>query len=450
MSKMSKYCLVALVVGAVAVRFLYAYVIAIPNGLVAQVDPAGYHLLATNLLYGRGFCLPHATAGCLPNVVRVPLYPAFMAALYALFNTSPVGVVVAQILLDGVTLLLVGWTAKRLSGAATAGLLAMGLYALNPNAWLFASALLTESVLAFVLMALFALLVHGLAGERRPWTSHHAVATGVLCGAAVLIKPNLVFLPALLGFVLLVARRPWRHIALALCATVLLLAPWLVRNQLLLGRPVLSTAFTDNLGYVSAVATLFYARDEESHPFTAAWEDVYHGEIVAVAGASELWPRQVLSAADEDAQRRAIAQVAWGIVRTYPFAFWRAHWDGVKRPWRVHEQRAWYRLLTGRPWGVYETDGEARLGRALYLFWRGVHWLVGVGCAVALMRYRRQWVLLGWVVLLAFGVTFVAGVLADLRFRFPVEPLLLVLCGCGLDVVWGAGWAWCKRVYGRG
>lgn len=401
--------------------------------LLEQVDPIGYHTLATHLLAGQGFCWLNESGLCLPNLIRTPAYPAFIAGIYALFGADPACVIAIQIGLDCLTCALIARLTYQLTHSSKASLVAATLYAFNPNAWLFASAMLTENLLSLVLIGLFALLL-------RTQTRLNSLSMGTVCALAVLIKPNLFFLPFLLIGCLLLKRVNWQSIGLVFVSCTACVMPWLIRNYQLVGVPTLSTAFMDNVSYVSAVATLFYHREAVSHPFTAEWDAVYYTDLVAVAGARYQWSRPIQSARDAYVQKADVFSIAQEIILTHPDQFLRSHWDGVKRAWSVHEHRSWYTLISGNAWGSFPSQQNVQQVVLLKRFWQMVHWVGLLGLGIGVWHLRRQYVLLIWVVGLAAGVTLVAGVLADMRFRFPVEAQLAIVMGIGLasssQMVW--------------
>jgi hypothetical protein len=70
-----------------------------------------------------------------------------------------------------------------------------------------------------------------------------AAAAGLLVGAMVLVQPSLQLLPLAAALAALIAGSPWRPViaaaALAIVAMLAVLAPWTLRNHLVLGKPVL-------------------------------------------------------------------------------------------------------------------------------------------------------------------------------------------------------------------
>jgi 4-amino-4-deoxy-L-arabinose transferase-like glycosyltransferase len=167
-----------------------------------------------------------------------PLYPFFLAGLYAILGPGSLAVLFAQSALDAASAVLLFATARRLFGhvpALVAGLLAAG-YA----PFLYFSALLLKAPLKLFLFNLtFLLLVRAAQGGRpRQW-----LAAGFAFGLAALARGNaLLFAPVLVAWIALDRARPaaTRAVSAALaCAGVALaLLPVAARNYAVGGELV--------------------------------------------------------------------------------------------------------------------------------------------------------------------------------------------------------------------
>ena len=216
-----------------------------------NVDAIGYHQLAINLVEQGVFSL-NTAAPFLPDAVRTPGYPIFIATVFALFGPEPRLVLCVQIVVDSITAVLVVLLARRLSHTPRAAILAGVLYALNPLCWRYCAELYVESLLAGLVTVVFLLLI----AVNRP-TARRVSGLALVTGVAILFKPAVWPLLIIVLAVLL-----WRHMVRqalvcgAVCAIVL--APWLARNLVTFGRPMLSQVFENNLVTVSAPATFAY------------------------------------------------------------------------------------------------------------------------------------------------------------------------------------------------
>ncbi len=179
----------------------------------------------------------------IPEVIRTPGYPAFVALVYKVAGTSHMAVAVAQAFVFAGIALLVFAIARRVASEQTA-LVAAGLTALYSPLPYFGALVLTELWTAFV--ATVAMLMCLRAVQHRR-VGDFAVA-GVLLSATTLVRPAFVLLPFFLAIAmpLLVPaerRRPalarWGVLALAAAIT---LTPWFTYNYVYLGKFTLSPA----------------------------------------------------------------------------------------------------------------------------------------------------------------------------------------------------------------
>jgi 4-amino-4-deoxy-L-arabinose transferase-like glycosyltransferase len=221
----------ALFVGAAAARI--AYVVSVwPHPAVRYpvLDCLAYHDWALAIL--RGEWLGERV------YYQDPLYPFFLAGLYAVFGPDTLGVLLAQALLGAATVVVISRIGRRLGGEAV-GIVA-GLLAAVYQVFFFFDALLMKGTLkVFVFSAALLLALRALEGASpRRW-----LAAGFALGVGCLIRPNaLLFAPVLCAFA-------WwapggasaRRRALAACALGIAaaIAPVAVRNTVVGGDLVL-------------------------------------------------------------------------------------------------------------------------------------------------------------------------------------------------------------------
>lgn len=442
---------------ALAFGLRAAYSLALPADVqLHDIDARGYHQLALNLLAGHGFSLD-SQPPYRADAIRTPAYPLFVAAVYALTGPVPRHVALVQAALDALTAVLLALIVLRLTGKHWPAYLAAALYALNPAALRFNNELLTETMLATVLTALVALLI------LSPPTRRTLFALGLLTALALLIKPNLILLPVLLVPVLLLTRPrpPLTALAAYGLALALLLAPWLIRNRLTFDEWLFSAAFDNNLHRVSAVATMVRVRGEAIAPWSPAWEAI-HGGLVAQAEQRYGWVGPAQTGRDLLTREQQLANLARETLRQHPRAFLESHLLGFLRGWLPQEHRYWYEVASGQPWDALNPV-EGALGLALdrarvdgplagvAFFWQArfgslpplalalwLGWLLAYAISAALIL-RALWlwlphrpVLVLFLLALIGYVTFLPGPISYIRFRLPVQPLLILLVTLGL------------------
>lgn len=221
--------------------------------IILQNDSPLYHRLACNLLDYGGF-LSDGTGGPpglnpapvkgQPDDLRTPLYPLFIAAVYALLGRMPWAVCAVQILLDTLTCALLFLVLRKALGERPAAIAAL-FYALDPFIILYSCALLTEILFLFFVVAAFGVYVALIRDGRHSFRPLGYALLGLVLGGATLIRPISQYLPAVLVlFVLYAERHRWKTALLSVVALVaafaLALSPWLVRNEKTFGRPALT------------------------------------------------------------------------------------------------------------------------------------------------------------------------------------------------------------------
>lgn len=239
---MRRYDLLAVLTLAAAVRFLLL-LLWLPALTGDEVD---YDRLAQSLIDGRGY----VNARGEPTSFRPPLYPAFVAAGYALSGGAVQGVRFLQATLDVGTVALTYLIGRWLFGRGP-GLLAALLVSVNLGTVAATGRLLSETLFTFLLMATVAVTIQWL------WTMREgrvqtvvalSIGTGVLLGAGTLARGILLLYTVPFIVVAIWTRwvgKPasdWVPSAPALgkatlgailvvpLAFVLVLAPWTLRN----------------------------------------------------------------------------------------------------------------------------------------------------------------------------------------------------------------------------
>ncbi|HEX6512900.1 MAG TPA: glycosyltransferase family 39 protein [Chloroflexota bacterium] len=193
--------------------------------------------VATRLLSGQGMTLQYL--GVTYHAYMSPLPPLLVAGIYLLSGQSQTAVVAFQAL-TGVALAVSTAFLGRAMFDARTGLLAGLLLAIHPGIGYYDvhdvqpfSVGLLPTILC---VAAFWHLVH------RPWDKRWWGVPGIAIGLAILLRGSLLaFLVIALAW-LLVRRIPWRAVLGVAClsavAMAIIVGPWLVRNWVVIGRPV--------------------------------------------------------------------------------------------------------------------------------------------------------------------------------------------------------------------
>ena len=204
--------------------------------------PAGdenrYTAPAINMLAGHGFS-SDLSPPYSPTEHVVPLYPLFIAAIYAVFGESNLAVRIAQDVIDVLTCLLVTFIAFNLAPAslsrraAIISLLIYGCLSWFTVHW--TRYILTETLTLF--FTTLAIAVSILAVRRSRWLW---LAVGAICGLALLTRADSVLLvSAFVLFLIFRILRRGRHATVSLlffCLAIpVVLGPWILRNWVTLG-----------------------------------------------------------------------------------------------------------------------------------------------------------------------------------------------------------------------
>ncbi|HEY8227365.1 MAG TPA: glycosyltransferase family 39 protein [Pyrinomonadaceae bacterium] len=244
MQRVPKIWIVWLLLLLLSFTFRLFIAVRLPND--TPDDGRVYAQFARNLLEHHVFSAdsepPYA-----PSLIRLPGYPLFLAAIYSVSgHNNNTAVRVAQAVIDTVTCALIALLAylwmpdrRRKRFAATA---ALTLAAVCPFTAIYVSTILTEVPTSF--FAVLASLTATLAFKSSRRSNVLWVITGLICGIAVLFRPDSGLFAAAIGFTILISaiakrgepllRRVWAAIppaAMFAGAFCVVLIPWTIRNR---------------------------------------------------------------------------------------------------------------------------------------------------------------------------------------------------------------------------
>jgi hypothetical protein len=348
-------------------------------------DGKTYHRLAQRLLTEGE--LGYGADGL--RSFRPPLYPTWLAGVYAALGARPFHARVAECAVSGLIALLIALIGRRL-GLPWAGVLGALIYALNGYGIRRDATLYSENLTALLLAAL-------VLTSLAPWAlgAWPSVGRGVLGGLLSLLQPGLVVVPLAIAGHTALAGRTWRHVVsagLLVLGLVAALVPWTVRNQLLHGRLVF---ITTNGGYNLLRGNNPHATGDKLSP-----EGVAYAESVLASAPSELTELEL----DRWCRDRALA-------------------------WMADNPRLAIRnaLLRVRHWWL--PGSLADPGSRWPVTYGAIFPLALIGL-VAIVR-RRLLCSPIWVSIVAASVPSALIVYAGARYRAPVLPLICLLAGAG-------------------
>ena len=233
--------LLVLLVGALAVRT--GYVLTVLAHYAPTSDAGDYLTLATSVARGDGLSIRFPYDVVHPTAFRPPLYPLVLGGVFRVTGPS-LGVAQAvNVALGSVVVVLVAVLAARFAGrraGIAAGVLAAGYPPLLAND----GPPLTEPLALVLLLTLLLALL-----DRR-WA-----AAGVLAGLLVLTRPSAQLIVVVLAVWVLVSAE-WKRAAAFVALAALVVAPWLARNALVFGTPVIVTSNGYNVAAVWSLPAL--------------------------------------------------------------------------------------------------------------------------------------------------------------------------------------------------
>jgi 4-amino-4-deoxy-L-arabinose transferase-like glycosyltransferase len=219
-------------------------------------DGSDYVNEARNILNGHGFSRSTGEP-YLPDAIRTPLYPLFLAGVYALFGSF--GAVPYMQALLGSTVPVVGVLLAGLFVRDRRALLAAGaLLVFEPHTLFATTFFASEGLFVPMLVLGLYLLVRSVRRRDEP----QLLIAALILGLSALVRPITFYLPGLLLVALayhayerrIPAKEALRYLAAFTAVFLLAVSPWLVRNYMHFGMPSMSTVGWFNV-YTRLAAT---------------------------------------------------------------------------------------------------------------------------------------------------------------------------------------------------
>jgi 4-amino-4-deoxy-L-arabinose transferase-like glycosyltransferase len=365
-------------------------------------DQAEYVEIAWSFLRGDGLKFYDTRFYQNAYAYRMPGYPLFIAGMGGSIRV----VRVAQAILDTSTILAAYLLARRWLSKSPS-LVAAAFVAFNPFLIYFSALILTETLFTSLLVWGCVLLV---------WHPNFLWG-GIVLALSILVRPSAVALPVLLGFISLFVNytpgliettgRRWLRLPVGttmILLTVLVLAPWAIRNKGKLGHFIWLTTNGGVTRYdgfhpgATGTSDQSFLRQPEMR-YLRRYSEVERDAYLSQQ--AHLWIRETMH---HDSQR-LLRLTAMKIART---------WSPIPLSAEFGSRRL-YKIVAS----VY----------SIPLFALGV-----VGLWAARMPRSAKFFLLAPA--LYFTMIHAASV-GSLRYRVPAEPLLAVLAAAGLMTLWG-------------
>lgn len=392
-------------------------------------DPIEYDGTAASLARGDGWPGSRIVPGGGPTAFHPPVYPLVLAGVYAVTGTadSPsrwrAGLLV-QALIGTAAVGLIGLLAWRLTGSRRVGLVAVALAAVYPPLVVWGSSLLTEPL--FIVLEMGAILAVLRYRRRSPARLRWAVAAGALTGLATLTRSNgfVLLLPLAFGVWTLRPRLSIRALAAPAAlgvAAILVVAPWTIRNAVVLHAFV---PVSTELGFI--MGGTYNPASQSSHVCPSCF-------LARLPDDPDL-ARDYPTLGEADADRR-LRSVALDYIRAHPLS---PLVTGIRNTRRLLGlDGLWFE----RTWGLAYGFGT-RLSTASVVGSLAAWMLALLGAATRAARRVPSFAWAVPVLLLASG----AFLHLEPRYRTLLDPFVLLLAAAALPAA--RRWAAVRRSRG--
>jgi 4-amino-4-deoxy-L-arabinose transferase-like glycosyltransferase len=354
--------------------------------------------IATSLIEHHEFAFQPAHDPLVHRAYIEPLHPLITAAVYLVTGHNRTALVLLQLVIAAMTVWLVGRVAILATGRSDAGIVAALLMAVHPG-FIRYSCILHP----LVLDTFFFVAAGGAVIRYRQMPSlRRGVFAAFVIGLGVLTRPTiLLFLLPLLWITLrsldtIPAR--FARSAAVVGVTLALIAPWTIRNAIVLHDFVLTRSGT---GFVFWLG---------NNPWTSGSAMDASGRAIRELASPQLQKRVL--AAGELARDRIFMQEARDYIRRDPFA-------AVVR----FVKRLGYFWWFSPQWGLLYSPAA----KIVYITWWTILLLLwAIGAAVS--RKFDVWMLSAMAFLISLGQSlyYVEG-----RHRLAIEPLILPMAALG-------------------
>jgi 4-amino-4-deoxy-L-arabinose transferase-like glycosyltransferase len=359
-----------------------------PPKFSAQPDQIDYEQLAWSMSAGSGYVTKEGQ----PTARRPPGTSLTLLPVYLLFGRSYAAGRLWFCLLSALTCVSAGWLAALAFGA-DAGVIAAFWLAVYPGHLYYPLHFVSEVPYAFWLTLSSALTIRTLNGS--PGAPRFVVPAGAAWALAVLTRPQVILVVPIAALLALIGVEAARRRVLLLAGMMLtlgaVLAPWVLRNTIVMGAPTLSTV---------GGATFWGANNER-----VLNDPSVRGSWVQT---SDLEGGEYLLAGSEVQKERA----AWA----YGRQFLVRHWRSVPG------------LLAMKLWRLVSPFEHTDNAAVWWAF--ALAWLLTVPWAAAGIRFAFRDREVADAVLLVPLVATVATAIVfygSVRFRDAVIPLIVVL-----------------------
>ncbi len=190
-------------------------------------DSVVYDTIAQNLVAGTGY-----QWGNVPSAYEPPGYPLFLTLCYLLFGRNFLAVALFQCLLGALSAVLVAWIGLLLFSRRT-GYVAGVLFALYPHSLFWTGAILTDTLYVFLSLLALGLLIRYKQTKSVGMLTAASVAFGLTLMTRSTLLPFIAFLLIFFGVVHRAdgLKKYFFRSFLFLLILIPTMSPWIIRNE---------------------------------------------------------------------------------------------------------------------------------------------------------------------------------------------------------------------------
>jgi len=211
-------------------------------------DSYRYNKTAVNLLENNAFSISKSSP-YVPDIEITPIYPFFLASLYAIFGYKTYIVILSQLIIGSITCLLIYKIGRTLFNEKIA-LLASLFLAFEYSSIFFSNMLMTETLFTFLFIVHIYFLVKFLMVDNN----RGLIYSAIFLGLSTLCRPvSIYFFLFLLGTFYFHFKKNLRvgilKYSILTLVYLLTIAPWMIRNYIVSDKFIVSSMQENVLGW---------------------------------------------------------------------------------------------------------------------------------------------------------------------------------------------------------
>ena len=424
-------------------RFLlFSAIILFNTGGFIQADSHEYLNIAENLITKSVFS-QSVDEPLIPDCRRTPVYPLFIA-LFRLAGFNLAAIIFIQLILSVFNCFLAFKITYWLTENYKSSIFACLIVAIDIPTIVYANIILTETLFTSLFLISIFFLVRYLKDDGEKFLI--LILSGIFLGLSILCRPISLFFPVVMvALLLLFQSRNFKlfliKIPLFLLAVIIPLSPWLLRNQVVFGAPILSTISSTNMlhyraaGVYAAKEKVSFAEaqrelkelaestfqgNKDEHPLDYKRHDAKLGASIILDNPLYYIKNNISSAFNLFlSPLRSTIDLQLGLSNK---ATTLANWGKSKKDTILN------RLLS-------TTSSFTLVMVLVQMITLAIVWLLAVAGMVAALKYKNylSFALLLFIILY-FGVI-TGGPEAYARFRVPIMPFLALISGIGFAFI---------------